>query len=69
MIKMAEVVNGVLEVLPVIPIMEANGKKPCELDEAKYDRFTEVRVNQGRKWKKNGFRKVENHFVEIFWLP
>jgi hypothetical protein len=66
MIKMAKVVNGVLEVLRLTRTVEASEKRSCELEEARQDKFTEVRVNQGRKWKKDGFREVKNRFVNIF---
>jgi hypothetical protein len=69
MIKMAEVVKGALEVLGLTRKTEASRKKPCELEEAKYDTCTNVLVNQGRKWKEDGFREVKNRFVNIFWLP
>ena len=68
MIKMAKVVSGVLEVLKLTRKMEASDKKPCELEEAIYDTCTDVQVNHGRKWKKDGLREVKNRFVNIFWL-
>jgi hypothetical protein len=49
MIKMAKVVNGALEILRPIRKMEAAEKNPCELEEARYDAFTVVRVSQGKK--------------------
>ena len=68
MIKMAKVVNGALEVLGLTRKTEASRKKPCKLEEAKYDTCTDVRVNKGRKWKQDGFREVKNRFVNIFSL-
>jgi hypothetical protein len=44
MIKMAKVVNGVLEVLRLTRNMEAIEKKPRELGKAKYDTCTDVGV-------------------------
>jgi hypothetical protein len=68
MVKMAKVVKRVLEVLRLTRKMEANEKTPCELREAKRDIYPDVRVNLGRKWKKDGFSEVKNRFVDIFWL-
>ena len=41
MIKVAKVVNRVLEVLRLTRKMEASEKKLCEVEKAKYDRCTD----------------------------
>ena len=66
MVKMAKVVNGVLEVFRLMRKTEAMQMKPREVEEAKYDMCTKCPSQPGRKWKKDGCHEVKNRFVNTF---